>query len=469
MAKSPFFMKIPAFFMLSILMAGCSSVSVPEPEETRVRLPTVVETGRRHGLPEGRLFKDLSKTRKEEKDKAEKPVRADRADDGAHRIGMLLPLAGAAAEVGGAVRNAAQMAQFEVGPESMVLQFYDTKGTADGAETAALKALSHDVDLILGPVFSRSVIAVAPRARDAGVNVVAFSSDPSATGRGVFTTGFLLQQQIKRIISYAYSNGRGHFAALLPANTAGRSMAEDLSRILEDHQAELVRTAFYDPRAKDYSNVVRRFTRYSQRKEELQKKRKKLEELDSEDEISKEALKRFEKLDTLGAIDFDAVLIPEEGSRLRSLAALLSYYDVSPAQVKFLGTTLWDDPSIGKEPALRGGWYPAPPKDLHEKFRTRYQALYGEAPLAIASLGYDAVALASVLIRGEKDAPFTVRALTNPNGFHGIDGIFRLLPNGRSERTMAVMEVQADGPRRIDPARKTFQRSLRQSRLEILP
>ena len=31
--------------------------------------------------------------------------------------------------------------------------------------------------------------------------------------------------------------------------------------------------------------------------------------------------------------------------------------------------------------------------------------------------------------------------LTNPNGFAGVDGIFRLLPDGRVQRALAVLEA----------------------------
>lgn len=39
-------------------------------------------------------------------------------------------------------------------------------------------------------------------------------------------------------------------------------------------------------------------------------------------------LKRLEPLDTLGDVDFDAVIIPEYGPRLKSAASMFGYYDV---------------------------------------------------------------------------------------------------------------------------------------------
>ena len=255
--------------------------------------------------------------------------------DGLVRVGMLLPLSGEMRELGIALQNAALMAMFEIAEDKFVIQFYDTKGTADGAYDAVTDAIAHGVELILGPVFSQSVIAVAPQAKANGISVVAFSTDPSATGHGVFTIGFLLQQQVERVVSYAYMNGKTRFAVLAPDNQAGKAVVSAMEQIIDTLGAELIRVAYYNPSARDFSNVVKKLANYKERKEALENEKKKLEGLD--DEISIEALKRLEQMDTLGDVGFDAVLIPEEGVRLRSLASLLSYYDVSPEQIKFLG------------------------------------------------------------------------------------------------------------------------------------
>jgi hypothetical protein len=158
--------------------------------------------------------------------------------------------------------------------------------------------------------------------------------------------------------------------------------------------------------------------------------------------------------------DFQAVLLPEGGTNLRGLAPLLPYFDVDPRVVKFLGTGLWDDRDVGREPTLVGGWFAAPPPDARAAFAERFNASFGRNPPRIASLGYDAVGLAAVLARsGRVEGRFSEDALTNPNGFTGIDGIFRFMPDGSTERGLAVIEVKQDGFEVISPAPSTFQRS----------
>ena len=117
---------------------------------------------------------------------------------GVARVALLLPLTGRSAELGQALLDAAQMALFDVRADDLVLMPKDTNGTPEGAARAAATAIAEGATLIIGPLFAGSVASVAPLARSAGVNVVAFSSERSVAGPGVFIMGLLPEQQIAR-------------------------------------------------------------------------------------------------------------------------------------------------------------------------------------------------------------------------------------------------------------------------------
>jgi hypothetical protein len=76
-------------------------------------------------------------------------------------------------------------------------------------------------------------------------------------------------------------------------------------------------------------------------------------------------------------------------------------------------------------------------------------------------LSYDATALAAVIAKNSFHTRgrviFTREDLINPNGFAGIDGIFRFRPDGLVERGLAVLEYSDAKIRVIDPAPTTFQ------------
>ena len=123
--------------------------------------------------------------------------------------------AATARETARAFRNAAELAIHDFPNAGIQVAVYDTRGTPAGAQAAVGTALGEGAEIILGPVFASEVSAIAPAARQAGVPVVAFSSDASVAGPGVYLLSFLPSDDVNRIVSYSASQGRKSFAALL--------------------------------------------------------------------------------------------------------------------------------------------------------------------------------------------------------------------------------------------------------------
>ena len=123
------------------------------------------------------------------------------------------------------------------------------------------------------------------------------------------------------------------------------------------------------------------------------------------------------------------------------------------------GHGLWADSTLGTEPRSRAAWYAAPSQGA-DRFREAVRSRStSRTPPLLATLGYDAAALAAVLARNPNGPDFSPAALTNPSGFSGLNGIFRLLPNGigraRSGRARGGIEP---APRRSIRRLRTFQR-----------
>jgi ABC-type branched-subunit amino acid transport system substrate-binding protein len=342
-------------------------------------------------------------------------------NDGTIRVAILLPLSGPRASLGKAMQNAAELAMFEIAGDKFTLMPFDTQGTPAGASAAAEKAVTEGVRLILGPLLASSVEAVAPVARMASVQVVAFSNSQRVAGEGVFIMGFVPEQQVTAIVDFAGSRGLARFAVLAPQDEFGQTVVQSTQDAARQRGGALVRTQSYDPAAADFSKDVKLLADYDQRRKALMQQRAQLKRQPGE--VSRRALKRLEKRDTIGDVDFDAVLIPETGQRLRALASLLSYYDVDPPAVRMLGLRNWDEiPKPESEPSLIGAWFAAPAPAEWAGFATRFKSAFGRAPARLSSLAYDATALAAVLAQGEGGPDFSFEALTNPNGFLGVDG-----------------------------------------------
>lgn len=374
------------------------------------------------------------------------------------RVALLLPLTGPNAGLGKAMLNAAQLAVFNFADSSFELLTHDTKGTPGGAQQAASMAIGDGASMILGPLLSASARSVGIVAGAANVPVIAFSSDRSVAGGGTYTMGFLPGAEIKRIVAYARSKGVRRFAALAPDNVYGETVVKALRGAVAANGATLARIQFYDPFTTDFTPAVRAMAEYGPRRQALLAQRKELE--GKEDEVSKRALKRLERLQTIGDLPYDALLLADGGKRLQSIAALLPFYDIDPAKVRMLGTGQWDMPGLGAEPALVGGWFAAPPPTARSDFESAYKETYGHAPPRLATLAYDATALSAVLAQSEKGPDFSKTAITVSSGFWGRDGTFRFLADGVAERGLAVMKVGRHEPEVISRAQETFQQTM---------
>ncbi len=369
------------------------------------------------------------------------------------RVALLLPLSGPHAKLGNSLLNAAQLALFHFAGKDFELLPQDTKGTPEGAADAAALAIGDGASLILGPLFASSVETVAPPARAAGITVVSFSNDRRVAGGGVFTLGFLPDEQVKRVVRFAFKRGMRRFAVLAPNNSYGASISAALEAVALDLGANITGAGFYDPRADDFSAVVKNLADYDNRRQNLLEQRKELE--NREDEIARQTLKRLENLQTLGDLPFDALLVADGGKRLQAVAALLPYYDIDPNKTRILGTGQWDADGLGSEPALVGGWFAAPAKKERQNFIRQYTEIYAAAPSRLATLAYDATALAAVFVKS--DGRFDVSEITTPQGFAGRDGIFRFHPDGYAERGLSIHQVRERSTRVIQNAPASFQ------------
>ena len=369
------------------------------------------------------------------------------------RVAILLPLSGPNAPIGEAMLNAAQLALFQFADRRFELLPQDTRGTPEGAADAAQLAISDGASLILGPLLSAEVEAITPAAQAAGVRVLAFTNDRRVARDGIYVMGFRPDEQVDRVVKYAFSKGLRRFAVLAPDDVYGHLIADAMQATAQKIGAQVTAAQLYSPQASDVSDVVRQLANYDARRAQLLAEREELAKR-GDDEVAKAALVRLSTLQTLGDVPFDALLIADDGSRLALIAAYLPYYDIDPKKTRILGTSRWDVPGIGKEPALLGAWFAAPSATARAGFEKQYADTYGAAPARLATLAYDATAIAALFT---KPGSVDVAALTSPQGFAGRDGVFRLLPDGVTERGLAVEQVTLGNPQIVSEAPTTFQ------------
>ncbi|QWG18480.1 penicillin-binding protein activator [Bradyrhizobium sediminis] len=339
------------------------------------------------------------------------------AGTGQVKVGLVLPLsasgnAGVAAQ---SMKNAAEMALAEFQNPNIQLLIKDDAGSPQGASQGAQQALDEGAEIILGPLFATSVPSTAQLTRTRGVSVIAFSTDSSVAGRGVYLLSFLPESDVNRIIEYAASTGKRSFAALLPDNAYGN----------------VVEAAFKQAVGRRNGRIVA-FEKYG----------------------ADRATPARTVAQALGGAD--ALFIADDGDSVVATADALTAAGANLRNIQLLGTGLWDNPRVFASPALQGGLYAAPDPSGFRSFSNRYRAKYGADPVRTATLAYDAVALVAALARTQGGARFSPEVLTNPSGFAGIDGLFRFRADGTNERGLAVMKVGSGGSTPVAGSPKSF-------------
>lgn len=333
------------------------------------------------------------------------------------KVALLLPLKGKNAALGQAMQNAAEQAVFDAANSNFELMPRDTGDNEISATSAARDAIASGAQLLIGPVFSTSIPAVKAIAEQSHISMLPLSTDTSFAAPGVYVMGFAPGPQVQRIVNYAASRGLKHFAALIPATPYGKLVGDNFKQAVAHVGGTLVAFETYDP------------TRH-----------------DSDAHIRALALRRDQT---------DALFLPEGGGDLALIAGQLSSQGFDNNRVRLLGTGLWDVDGLVKQSSfLASGWYAASDPSARQSFAKAYLETHKVEPPRLTTLAYDATALAAVLAK--RGAKFDAASLTNPNGFSGLDGIFRLMPDGLVERGLAVNEMTMSGAKVIDPAPSTF-------------
>jgi hypothetical protein len=336
---------------------------------------------------------------------------------GGVKVGLILPLsaAGNAGIAAQSMKNAAEMALAEFQAPNIQLLIKDDAGSAQGAQQGTQQALDEGSEIILGPLFALSVPAAAQLTRTRNVPVIAFSTDSSVAGRGVYLLSFLPESDVNRIIDYAAGTGKRSFAAMLPENAYGNVVEVAFKQAVARKGGRVVAFEKY---GSDRSNAARNIA-----------------------------------ASLTGA---DALFIADDGDAVVATADALTAAGANLRNVQLLGTGLWDNPRVFNSAVLQGGLYAAPDPAGFRAFAGRYRAKYGNDPVRTATLAYDAVALVAALARTQGGQRFAPEVLTNPSGFAGIDGLFRFRSDGSNERGLAVMKVASGGGQAVAGSPKSF-------------
>lgn len=320
------------------------------------------------------------------------------------------------------LRQAANLAIADLDGVRIDLRVYNTGASPEQAAQIASKAVDEGAKIILGPVFAQAANAAGVAVAGRGINVLSFSNNTDIAGGNVFVLGPTFPNTANRLVSFAAAQGKRRILVVNDQTPAGEIGARAIEEAIARSGATLAGRESYPFSQRDVTAAGPRIAARAQ---------------------SGDVDALFLTADSAGALPLLAQVLAEQG--------------VGDAQAKFLGLTRWDvPPATLALPGLQGGWFTLPDPGTTDRFRSRYQAAYGSSPLPIAGLAYDGIAAIGALVKQGRSDALTRGALTQSSGFVGVNGVFRLRPDGTNERALAVAEVRGGRAVMIDPAPRSF-------------
>ena len=273
-----------------------------------------------------------------------------------------------------------------------------------------------------------------------------FSSNKNLADECVYLVNFFPEDDLVALFNFFPKDSK--IALLYPENYYGNHINKIIDPIALRSKSIIISRASYNEDLNDARSAIKELGKYELRKFELERQKKFLKNKD--DEISKNALKKIQKFETIGNVDFTHIILPDYSIRLLEIAPLLPFYDVDPNKVQFVGTGVWDDALFFDEPSLQGAIFSGIEKSKREQFINDYFDVYRVSPMRTATIPFDLMGIISYII----DNNLTVEgaySLLNDSSvkFNGIDGNF-FFKNNSIFRELDILQINEGSAKKLN-------------------
>jgi ABC-type branched-subunit amino acid transport system substrate-binding protein len=301
------------------------------------------------------------------------------------KVGLLAPLSGPHSEIGNSLLNSLLLALEEINDKNVTIIPRDSGFNNKEKIDSALDELrSLGVKIIIGPSTHEEFDQVK---KYSDLIFISPSNIKPEFSDNVISIGVSLESQLVALTEFIKKQEKTKTIIMYPKN----HYLELIEKKLEKLNLKNIQTFAYSPNPEILTGEIEILTNYTQRKRNLQLRKKMFE--DKEDDQSIRELERLEQLYTLGNINFDSVIIIDFGNSLKSVLTSLVYTDVNQKNVLFTTINQWFDESIFYENTIKNLYYPSVNYKEFKEYNTKYFEKFKIYPNEITILAYDALGL----------------------------------------------------------------------------
>jgi hypothetical protein len=318
------------------------------------------------------------------------------------------------------LENAARMAVADLSGVDIDLRAYGTAGQPSRAQEAATNAADDGARIIIGPLHAESANAVGLAMAERDINVLTFSNNPTIAGGNLFLLGQTFQNTANRLAGYAVGQGTSRIVAVHSDNLSGRLGRSAIDQAVRSNGGTLAGSVSYEFSQQGVLDAVPTI--------------RETVESQSADAI-------FLTANAAGALPLFSQMLPENG--------------LGPDRLQYIGLSRWDTPPQTLQlSGVQGGWFALPDPARTDRFNSRFRGAHDSAPHPLAGLAYDGIAAVGALVQSGQG--LGRGGLTQTAGFKGVNGVFRLRPDGTNERGLAVATITDEQVEILSPAPRSF-------------
>ena len=332
------------------------------------------------------------------------------------KIGLIVPLSGEYSEIGNSIIKSTRIAINKIDDNRIKIIPRDTRSNPIDALRVSKKLHREGVKIIIGPVFNESTKYLDELEN---VTFISFTNKIIDNPKNVISAGVNAISQINTIKKFNNNNNLSRSIFLIPKTDYKKEIEEAIRKTKIKHK----KVFFYDKEPTLLTKQIEKLTNYSERKQQLKNKIKRIENSSIQNKEKK--IESLKMKDTLGSINFDSVIIADFDESLKSVANSLLYTDVSARRIKYITLNQWFDKTLLKETSLQPIYFPSINKENYNLFISDYYNAYKSNPNQLAFLSYDLIGLVYFLLY-DNNFKISKKIFYKKNKFKGKIGIFEI-------------------------------------------
>ena len=279
-----------------------------------------------------------------------------------------------------------------------------------------------------------------------GILFFSFAADKNLAKKCVYLINFFPEDDL--FFFFYYFPKESKIALLYPENYYGLNINKIIDSVALESNSLIISRASYKEDLTNARESIKELGKYELRKNELDRQKNILKKKD--DEISKKALSKIKRFETIGGVDFTHIILPDYGIRLLEIAPLLPFYDVDPKKVQFVGTGVWDNKVFFDEPSLQGAVFSGIEESKRKIFFDQYKSIYKENPIRTSTIPHDLLGIISYVLNEKMTLGDAYQLLNSSEiKFDGIDGKFSFFKNS-IKRELNILQIENGAAKKLD-------------------